>query len=268
MLARTEKVLPAIRPNVGIELAFRRRLLALIDQMQAQVVEMLRDQYRSGPTPRQPIAMDAWQADVLQAAIKAMAKRWLDRFDRMAGELAEYFAVAVEDRASGALARALKRGGFAVRFTMTPGMRNVLDATVHQSVSLIKSIPQQYLGKVEQLVMRSVQTGRDLETVAKALQQQFGVTKKRAALIARDQNNKATAALTRARMLETGLDEAIWVHSHAGKEPRPSHVKAGKNKVRFKIAEGWYDPDEKKYIQPGELINCRCVCKPVIKGFS
>lgn len=254
MLARTERVLPGIRPNVGIELAFRRRLNAMIDEMQASVVHWLRATYSRGPTTR--LAMDAWPADVLQAAMKKLSARWLAKFDKMAVEMGEYFATAVEQRATGAMRRILKNAGWSVRFTMTPAMRNVLDATVHQSVGLIKSIPQQYLGQVEQLVMRSVQTGRDLETVAKGLQSQLGVTKRRAALIARDQNNKATAALTQARMIEAGIDEAVWVHSGAGKEPRPSHVKAGKDKVRFKLSQGWFDPHEKKYIQPGELINC------------
>jgi len=56
------------------------------------------------------------------------------------------------------------------------------------------------------------------------------------------------------------------MHSHAGKEPRPSHL-ANDGKP-YKIAEGWYDPDEKKYVWPGTLINCRCFSKPVVAGFD
>jgi uncharacterized protein with gpF-like domain len=93
------------------------------------------------------------------------------------------------------------------------------------------------------------------------------VTKRRAALISRDQNNKATAVITRVRQQELGVAEAIWVHSTAGKTPRPTHVKAGRERVRYAIAEGWYDPHEKKNVWPGELINCRCVSRAVIPGF-
>jgi uncharacterized protein with gpF-like domain len=72
--------------------------------------------------------------------------------------------------------------------------------------------------------MRSVQSGRDLVQLTKDMQEQFGVTHRRAAFIARDQNNNATAAMTRARQDELRLNEAIWVHSGAGKHPRPTHV--------------------------------------------
>jgi hypothetical protein len=75
---------------------------------------------------------------------------------------------------------------------------------------------------IEGLVMRSVQTGRDLGQLMKDLQEQFGVTRRRAAFVARDQNNKATASMTRARQHEPGITQAIWVHSGAGKHPRPT----------------------------------------------
>ena len=74
--------------------------------------------------------------------------------------------------------------------------------------------------------------------------------------------------MTGLRQAELGITEAIWVHSGAGKHPRPTHVKAGRDQVRYDITKGWYDPDAKQWIWPGTLVNCRCVSKPVIKGFS
>jgi hypothetical protein len=76
----------------------------------------------------------------------------------------------------------------------------------------------------------------------------------------------ATGALLRVRELEIGLDEAVWLHSHAGREPRPTHLANHGN--RYKIAEGWYDPAEKRFIIPGELISCRCTHRVVVPGFS
>ena len=111
-----------------------------------------------------------------------------------------------------------------MKFKMTRAMRDIMAATVGQQVSLIKSIPSQYFTNIGGLVMRSVQTGRDLEQLTKDLKAQFGVTHRRAAFIARDQNNKATASMTRARQEELGLNDAIWVRSGAGKHPRPTHV--------------------------------------------
>jgi uncharacterized protein with gpF-like domain len=56
------------------------------------------------------------------------------------------------------------------------------------------------------------------------------------------------------------------MHSHAGKHPRPTHQRMdGK---RFKIADGMYDQAEGRKVHPGELPNCRCSSRPVLKGYS
>lgn len=144
-------------------------------------------------------------------------------------------------------------------------MRDALEATVAENVSLIKSIGSQYLTAIEGHVMRSVTTGRDLAPLARRLELQYGVTRRRAALIARDQNNKATAVITRERQNELGI-KAIWLHSAGGKEPRPTHV-ANSGKV-YDPKEGWFDPDVGEHIWPGTLINCRCVSKSVIPGLT
>jgi uncharacterized protein with gpF-like domain len=233
--------------------------------MHQSVMFWLKAAYRANQ-PR--MAADETPAEALRRAMREMAARWLKRFDEASLKLAKWFGQSVEKRSSAALKKILKDGGFAIEFQMTPAMRDILDATVNANVSLIKSIPQQYLTQVEGAVMRSVQVGGDLGTLSKELQARYGVTRKRAALISRDQNAKATAAMTRARQLESGLTEAIWMHSHGGKHPRPSHVKAGREKTRFPIAEGWFDPDEGRKIMPGELINCGCTSKPVLKGVA
>lgn len=261
-----EQVLPPLRASTAIEAAYRRRLVALVDEMQRSVAYWLRARYRNA-TPR-TVALDEAPVRILQREMRALRRQWEMRWDTMAEQLARYFARSVERRTSGTLTRALARGGMSIKFQMTPAMRDATAATVQANVALIKSIPAQYLGEVEGIVMRSVQTGRDSHQLSSDLQTRLGVTKRRAALIARDQNNKATAAFSRIRQTEAGIEQAVWVHSSAGKTFRPSHAKAGRDKVRFNVAEGWYDPDEKQYIQPGQLINCRCHSRPVVPGFS
>src|SRR5258708_40187860 len=119
-----------------------------------------------------------------------------------------------------------KEAGITIEFSTTLAPRDLLQATIQAKVELSKSIPAQYLTQVQGSVMRSVQTGRDLGTLAKELQDHYGVTKRRSAFIARSQNNLATASMTRARQVELGITEAIWMHSGGGKHPRPSHLKA------------------------------------------
>jgi uncharacterized protein with gpF-like domain len=261
-----EIVLRPTRPNLGIAEDYRRRLDALIRQMHDSVIYWLTSTYRKNE-PR-IIAEDETPADALRRSMKDLSKRWLKRFNDMSSKMADHFAQSVETRSTASLKKIMKDGGWTVQFKMTPAMRDIVDATVHQNVSLIKSIPAQYLDQVEGIVMRGVQNGRDLGVVTDELQKRLGVTRRRAAFIARDQNSKATAAFSRVRKLELGIDEEEWVHTGAGKDKRPTHVKAGREKTRYKISQGWYDPAVGQYIQPGELPNCHCIGRPVLKGFS
>lgn len=260
------KIRGGVRPNAGLTVEYRRRILKLVDAMNASVEYWLRSAYRKNEPA--VLAMDATPAAELQKAIRKMVRRWQKNFNDGADELARYFAQAARSRSDRQLMAILKKAGFTVRFTTTPAMRDVMRATVEQNVQLIKSIPQQYLTQVQGAVMRSVQTGRDLGSLSKELQEQFGVTRRRAALISLDQNNRATSAMQKVRQTELGIEKAIWRHSHAGKEPRPTHL-ANDGKP-FSIEAGWFDPDPKvrRRIMPGELIRCRCFWTPIIAGFS
>ncbi len=321
---RRKRTLAAVRPNAGIQAAYRRKLEALIDEMATSVAHWVQRVYRSNEPE---IAMDAglvttkavqtpggrrWQALVdgkpllsaggkprvfktqaaamkagfkapalpatalavrrptlpaaeLQKAIDELADRWLARFDEAAPDLARYFATATRRRSDAQLMAALDKSGITVNFKMTPAVRDVARATVEQNVQLIRTIPQQYLAGVQGDVMRSVQTGRDIGQLAKSLQQKYGVTKRRAAFIARDQNNKATSAIQKARQLDLGLDRGVWMHSTGGKTPRPKHVRA--DGEEFDLQKGMKVGDDGGWVMPGEEPNCRCVWRAVIPGF-
>lgn len=259
------KVLRPVLPSAGIEDAYRRKLDGMIREMHDSVIYWIESAYKNNE-PRIVTAMDAAPAEVLRIAVARLAARWQERFDEASERLADYFAKDVENRSSTELKRILKDGGWTVRFNMTPAMRDVFHATVNANVSLIKSIPQQYLSDVEGMVQRSVQAGRDLKQLTDDLAGRYEVTRNRAKLIALDQNNKATSAFTRARRIELGLFTNVWMHSHAGREPRPTHV--AMNGKTFDIRKGMWDSAVQEWIQPGYLINCRCSSRPVVVGFS
>lgn len=255
-------VLRPVRPNVGLEADYRRKLQALVDEMNASLVYWLKASYRSN----EPLVAqdDAMPATALRNAMRRLARQWQRRFDAAAPALAEYFAKAVTNRSDAALRSILKKGGISVEFKMTPAARDIMQATINQQVSLIRSIPSQYLTNVEGLVMRSVQTGRDLGQLTKDLQDQYGVTHRRAANIARSQNNIATASMVKARQLELGLVKAKWRHPGAGKHPRPEHVAfSGKE---YDIAKGAFL--EGKWTWPGVEPGCHCISQSIIPGFS
>lgn len=263
------KTLHPVRPNRFVEERYRARLERAIEQMNRSTAYWLRATYRANePHIVGLMAADELPASALVVRVRRLSRYWQRRFDEMAPRLARYFATTVAQRSEAALRTTLKRGGIAVKFQPSRAGQDVLRATIEENVGLIKSIPQQHFGRIEGMVLRSVQTGRDLSTLTDELEQAFGITRRRAILIAKTQNNQATAILQRVRQVEIGIKECVWVHSYGGKEPRRSHIKAGREKQRFDPAVGWWDNEENAFILPGQLINCRCVSRSILPGFS
>jgi SPP1 gp7 family putative phage head morphogenesis protein len=160
----------------------------------------------------------------------------------------------------------LKKGGFTVPFKPTRASIEAYKAVAAENIALIKSIPARYHTDVQAQVWESVKRGGDLKTVSEKLHHTYGVTRRRAALIARDQNAKAKATIEAVRHQELGIKQAIWMHSHAGKTPRPTHVKM--NRKLYNLDRGMWDEDELEWVHPGQLINCRCTMRPYIPGFE
>lgn len=254
-------VLKPIRPNVGIEVKYQRRLLAMVDEMNTSVLHWVGAAYNANPTA---LGADASPVNEMRKAMRRLARRWLARFDDAAEKIATAFATETRDVADQTMRKLLKQAGFSIEFKPSPAMQDALDSVVGENVALIKSIPSQQFDSIEQAVMRSVQGGRDLKTLREELLDLGAKSKNRAALIAKDQSNKATAAMSKARRLSLGLTQAKWRHSKGGVHPRKSHVEA--DGQIYDIARGCLIDGE--YIMPGEKINCRCTSGAVIPGFD
>lgn len=256
------KYLDPVRPSAALRIAYQKRLDREVAELQRSLVYWIKAAYRKDPPAK--LAQDASAADALRAAMRKLGRRWLRKFDALAVDLSVYFATASRDRVDRALGSMLREGGFTVRFRPTPAMKDAFAAVVAENASLIRSIAAQHLTAIEGDIMRSVSAGRDIGALAKTMEQSYGVTKRRAAFIARDQNNKATAVMERTRHLGLGVTQAIWLHSAGRKVPRPEHVAfSGK---KYDIAKGAFL--EGVWTWPGVEINCCCVSKAIIPGFS
>lgn len=259
---KTTRLKPT-RPNLGIEAKYYADLATLIDAMSKSVSYWLTAEYRANPPA---MAMDATPATALRAAMAKLGRRWIREFEKSAEKMSTRFAKANATYSDAAMRAELKRVGFTVPFTQTPDMRDAVSSVIGENVALIKNIPAKYMADVEGDVMRSIQSGRDLKALQSDLLERFDMSKKRAAFIARDQNNKATAVMTKARRLSLGITQAEWVHSGGGVHPRQSHVKAGRERKRYDVAKGCEIDGE--FIMPGELPNCRCTSRAIIPGFD
>lgn len=254
----TSKIVRSVPANRGIEARYRKELERLVDDMHRSFKYWLIAEYRKSPPRMLALAEDATPAQSIKKVLNDLAKRWIARFDEYAPKIAEVYLKSMFKSSDSAFRQALKDAGFTVQFKMTPAVRDAFNASLEANIGLIRSIPEQYLKDVEGVVMRSYASGRDLETMTSEIQKVYPVTATRAAFIARDQSNKANAVVNRARQLEIGITEAVWMHSHAGKNPRPSHVAA--NGKTYEIAKGCLIDGE--YIHPGEEPNCRCTSRP------
>lgn len=264
---KNDKVLAGIHPNAGLSADYQRRLDTLIDAMQRSTVYWITAAYNAKPPE---MALDAdytgSPAVVMGKVMKRLSKKWQKKFNEASLNLASYFSQAFADRTDSQLQSALRKGGISVKFKPTRVMNDIIQANIGGNVSLIQSIPERYYTDIEGSVMRSVAQGRDIGGLTLELQKTYGITKRRAKLIAHHQNNLATGQMQKARQIEIGITKATWRHSHGGKVPRPSHVKAGADKLQYDVSEGAFIDDE--YIFPGELVGCRCFSKPVISGYN
>lgn len=259
------KTLTPVQPSAPNRIKYQRQIDALVDDMAASLAYWVAASYRANPPATIELAQDS-AATILQAAFDKLAARWLKRFDELAPKMADWFVGSTKTRVDRFMKSDLRRAGFTVRFKMTKAMYDAYDAVFDENVTLIKSIGEQHLTNVRIAIMQSVQNGRDLGYLTGELEKRTGITKRRAALIAKDQNNKATAVMVRTRALEAGITQAKWLHSAGGKEPRPEHV-AFSGKV-YDIAKGHDFENGEGIVWPGTAISCRCVSVPIVPGFD
>ncbi len=258
------KTARAVHANRGVEAKYRQQMQQLTADMHASYQYWLAAAYKKYPPKMLGVVEQATDASPPSKKIKSvldeLAKRWVEKFNDAAPRIAQSYIKSMYKATDSSFRNALKDAGWSVDFQMTPAMRDALSASMEANIGLISSIPDDYHQKVEGIVMRSYSNGRDLATMTKELKELYPKATDRVNLIARDQSNKASAVILRTRQLDLDIVEAIWMHSHAGKVPRPDHVAA--NGKRYKIADGCLISGE--YIQPGEEINCRCTSRPVL----
>lgn len=262
-------VLDPVWPNAGVHDWYYQRLHSPLAYCFAEIETNLSLDYARGV---QTVGMAADAPSVLsmvQRSLDKWAKKWTKTWDDMAVNIASDFASRSRRATDNATMAAFKKAGFTVKFQLTRGMRDSFKAVVQTNVELIRSIPEQYLKDVKVAVYTNLTTGGgDMESLRQNIQRIYGITDRRAAFIARDQTNKAHAVYEEARRTELGIEEAEWQHSGAGQEKykRITHVKAGRLRTRYKIKDGWIDPEDGKPTWPGHKPNCRCTSRTVIPG--
>ena len=132
---------------------------------------------------------------------------------------------------------------------LLPRMNNWID----YNTSLIKSIPTQYIGKVEAAIRNGVMAGTAPRELQKEIKRLSGVTSARARLISRDQISKANADLTQYRQQDLGIKSYTWITSN-DERVRPTHRAHSGNVYK------WSEPPANTG-HPGQDYQCRCIAR-------
>jgi SPP1 gp7 family putative phage head morphogenesis protein len=134
-------------------------------------------------------------------------------------------------------------------FVAEPWLADVLKAWEAENIGLIRSIPSRALESMHGQVVAALRRGATRREVSEALRHQYGVTRSRARLIARDQIGKLNGQLTQERQTSIGVEAYIW-RGMLDERERDSHVaREGK---RFL----WSEPPPDGH--PSYAIQCRC----------
>jgi SPP1 gp7 family putative phage head morphogenesis protein len=249
--------------NVSMQARYRNALHELthrmVDETRKQILRLF-----NGKIGEEFFAEDASIASQATRLINALTKRFSLLFEKNSKKLASDMLGEVEDNSRRSLTSSLSHieNGLIIKPNFKArGIQEVIKASISENVGLIKSIPAEYLGKVEGAVMRSITTGNGLQSLVPELKKYTSQTDRRVKNLALDQTRKAYNSINFAGMKKVGIKKFEWLHSGGSDKPRQNHIEHSGKIYSFddppKI-EGTDLPD-----MPGLLPNCGCTALPV-----
>lgn len=252
-----------IRPSTGVEARYQQRIDALLGEMMADVEKEMKA-WGKQPSVETYFAEDVSVTDDIRKRFKTLWSKWQKMFDGKADNIVGPFITQSNKANSASVHASLKKlsGGLSLGTRkLDYDSTQVLKAAAAENVALIKSIPQQYLQRIEGAVYRSITHPEGRDYLIKEIERTKQVTKSRARMIAGDQTRKVNAALTQGRMEKVGVKKFEWVHV-ASSHPRELHIHLdGKIFSWDKPPVIQKSPEIRGY--PAQLVNCKCQCIPV-----
>lgn len=244
-----------VRVSRKLELDYTRALLAIVEDMHIETVKALMpliEQPSIGDGKR--IVNDGLFSD-FKTAFSKTANTVKAKVSGIASALAQTVVSKQGQQSDNQLsAMILSKTGIDFSGLMSDSvLKEAVDEAVAANISLINSIPQQYLDRVEQAVMASLQAGTLNATLADDLLKIEGVTKNRAKLIARDQLGKINSRLSQIRQQSLGITHYFWSTSH-DERVRDRHRRWDGDLI------AWDNPPIDGH--PGQAIQCRCTAIP------
>lgn len=146
------------------------------------------------------------------------------------------------------------------------GLEDFMSLSVSKNVSLIKSLPEEYLKQVETIVNNGVINGEKYSSIAKKINARVGSANiklaNRIKTIAMNEVQTVNSQISLRRADNLGIKKGVYMTS-GDERVRTCHAELdGKE---YDLNKGAWSKTCQKFIQPGVTdINCRCSFSPVI----
>lgn len=134
-------------------------------------------------------------------------------------------------------------------------------AWVARNVDLIR-IEDPIKAAIEKVLEQPLDRGVRVEEVREQLREEFGFSKRRAQLIARDQTLKLSGQLQQARQRQAGITRYTWTTSD-DERVRPRHEELNET-VHLWTEPPVVDLRTGRRAHPGEDFQCRCNADPIL----
>lgn len=254
--AKLQRLVRQVKRDIDAE------IVPLIRRLAAEYVQDSDEHGDDLPVADAVPVNDAW-SDIIISAMQFLFARWQSQsVSAGAQRIASEFVQASLKKGE----RDLKKSAGIDVFSGSLQMQDYLRAAAQQNAQLITSIPQKYLDDVQTLVMANMRSGMRPGFIEKALQDQFGVTQRRAKMIARDQTGKIQGELAERQQRDSGFEYFQWLDSD------DSRVRDRHRAIAEKVTA--YGPGVYRWdnlplsqdgvpIRPGSDYQCRCTSRPV-----
>ncbi len=252
-----------IVPPVGVEEDYRILMTRRLARLQRELISRLQPALRALPAINIRARGDgaAEDAAALVRIIRGVEQLWL--FPTMADDPT---ASSVLEVASQVDAFTTQRTVQAISVIASIDVEAALATAgevgpVHRvwtrrNVELITSIERRHLDDVAEAVARTVLAGQSTRDLAREVEERFGISRRRAGVVARDQVGTLNSQITQAKQNSLGIRQFEWSDSGDGRV-RPLHSQI--DGQIFDWATGHATEG-----RPGEPIQCRCVAIPVV----
>ena len=135
-----------------------------------------------------------------------------------------------------------------------PNEQDYISSRIKTNTKLITNLRDDYVDSLNTILFSSYQKGLPLKQLTKNIKNQFGISQRKAKLIARNETKNTNTQLNNKQAKSLGFEKGVWLGSEDIKE-RDQHTEH--NNKEYEIGVGLDDGKGGKE-EPGDAINCRC----------